>query len=84
MSSKPESISIWFFVGILLAFYGLVITAEGLYHLVVPPAREVVLAWLHADLWWGALLFAAGLFYGYHFAPRNHDSQVALKPKDDA
>jgi uncharacterized membrane protein len=70
MTSKSEAVSIWFFVGILLAFYGLVITAEGLYHLAVPPAREVVLAWLHADLWWGALLLATGLFYCYHFAPR--------------
>ena len=76
MSSKPESISIWFFVGILLAFYGLVITAEGLYHLAVPPAREVVLSWLHADLWWGALLLAAGLFYCYHFAPRKAEGRT--------
>jgi hypothetical protein len=71
-AAKPEAVSIWFFVGVLLAFYGVVITGEGLYHLAYPPERPVVLAWLHADLWWGLLLLLAGSFYCYHFAPRKH------------
>ncbi len=60
-------LSIWFFVGILLSFYGLIITAAGIYGLFVPP--EVHLAQYHADLWWGLLLLALGASYCYHFAP---------------
>lgn len=81
-TSHPEAVSIWFFVGILLAFYGVVITGEGLYHLAYPPERPVVLAWLHADLWWGALLLLAGLFYCYHFAPRR--AAPSAEAKDGA
>jgi hypothetical protein len=66
MTSEPH-LSIWFFVGILLAFYGLIITAAGVYGLFVPPA--VHLAEYHADLWWGLFLLALGVFYAYHFAP---------------
>jgi hypothetical protein len=60
-------LSIWFFVGILLAFYGLIITGAGLYGLYSPP--PVKLAHFHADLWWGLLLLALGVFYSYHFGP---------------
>jgi len=77
---KPEAVSIWFFVGLLLAFYGVVITGEGLYHLAAPPERPVVLAWMHADLWWGALLLLAGLFYCYHFAPSKGEKPADADP----
>jgi len=65
--TKDSQLSIWFFVGILLTFYGVIITLAGLYSLVSPPA--VHLAGYHADLWWGLILLAVGLFYCYHFAP---------------
>ncbi len=63
-------ISIWFFIGVLLTAYGVLITASGLYELVSPPARTVVLANLHAGIWWGAVLLAIGLFYTIRFFPR--------------
>lgn len=63
-------ISIWFFIGVLLTAYGILITASGLYELVSPPARTVVLANLHAGIWWGAVLLAIGLFYTIRFFPR--------------
>ncbi len=47
-------ISIWFFIGVLLTAYGVLITASGFYELVSPPAHAVVLANLHAGIWWGA------------------------------
>ena len=68
-------VSIWFFVGLLLTAYGLIITAAGLVALVRPPARVVVLAHLHADLWWGGLLLAVGLVYLYHFTPARGPAQ---------
>ncbi len=65
--TKDSHLSIWFFVGILLVFYGLIITGAGVYGIFSPP--NVKLAGYHADLWWGLILLAIGVFYCYHFAP---------------
>jgi len=67
---RPGMVSIWFFVGILLLAYGVLITASGLYELVSPPARPVVLGKLHAGIWWGAVLLVLGAVYTYRFSPR--------------
>ena len=37
-------ISIWFFIGVLLTAYGVLITASGIYQLFSPPEHPVVLA----------------------------------------
>jgi hypothetical protein len=62
-------VSIWFFIGLLLAVYGVLILGAGLYSLSSPPERTVVLAHLHAEIWWGALLLALGIVYVWAFAP---------------
>jgi hypothetical protein len=66
------SLSIWFFIGVLLTAYGLLITGTGLYELASPPQPPVVLAHLHAPIWWGAILLIIGLFYFVRFFPRRH------------
>jgi len=63
-------ISIWFFSGVLLLLYGLLITATGLWELVHPPAHQPVLWQLHAPIWWGGMMTVWGLFYTVHFRPR--------------
>ncbi len=64
-------VSIWFFIGISLAVNGALILAAGVYQLVNPPANPgVVLYSLHANVWWGVVLLAIGLFYCFKFAPR--------------
>lgn len=63
-------ISIWFFIGVLLTAYGVLITASGLYELASPPVHPVVLANLHAGIWWGAVLLVIGLVYTIRFFPR--------------
>lgn len=70
MHKTHGSLSIWFFIGGLLTIYGLLITASGIYELVSPPAHNVVLASLHAPIWWGAVLLFIGLFYFIRFFPR--------------
>lgn len=60
-------LSIWFFVGVLLLIYGILILGSGFYGLSHPPA--VVLSELHADIWWGILLIVMGAFYTFRFAP---------------
>ena len=70
MQEHRGLITIWFFIGVLLTAYGILITAAGLYELVVPPERHVVLASLHAGIWWGAVLLIIGLIYTIRFFPR--------------
>jgi hypothetical protein len=67
---RPGLLSIWFFVGVLLLAYGVLIVGAGLYEFVSPPARPVVLGELHAAVWWGALLLLLGGFYTIRFSPR--------------
>ncbi len=69
MSDRSHFISIWFFIGILLFIYGILIFGTGLYELFVPPEHEVVMAHLRPAIWWGGLLLVLGAFYCYHFAP---------------
>jgi hypothetical protein len=60
-------ISIWFFIGMLLLAYGVLIIATGIMEWSSPP--PVVLSDLHAAVWWGALLTLLGAFYCLRFAP---------------
>lgn len=64
------ALSIWFFIGILLTVYGVLITATGLIELSSPPANPPVLANLHASIWWGAVLLIIGLVYLIRFYPK--------------
>jgi hypothetical protein len=63
-----HGIPIWFFIGALLAVYGVLILGAGIYGLFHPP--RVALANLHAGIWWGALLVVIGLGYVRAFRPR--------------
>jgi hypothetical protein len=65
-------ISIWFFIGVLLLAYGIVITAAGIYGLSHPPEQHVVLENLHAGIWWGLVLLLIGAFYTLRFFPRRN------------
>jgi hypothetical protein len=62
-------ISIWFFIGVLLTIYGALILGNGLVELATGQTANVVLANLHAPVWWGALILLLGLFYGIRFRP---------------
>ncbi len=65
-----ESMSIWFFGGVLFLIYGVIITAEGFWELSHPPSPLPTLFSLHAAIWWGALMGIAGLIYTIRFWPR--------------
>jgi len=68
---KPGMISIWFFIGVLLVAYGLLICGAGIYDYVTPPTAPTVLANLHAGIWWGTVILAMGVFYSWRFYPRS-------------
>lgn len=66
---RTGMVSIWFFIGALLLIYGVLILGAGIYELAVPPEHPVVLANLHAGIWWGILLIALGALYTTKFKP---------------
>ncbi len=62
--------SIWFFIGLLLTLYGILILFAGITEW--SPAnypKHVELCNLHAPVWWGSLLALLGLFYLIRFRP---------------
>jgi hypothetical protein len=63
-------IQIWFFSGILLTVYGVLIAGTGFWELGHPLANPPVLYGLHAPIWWGCLMACGGLFYTLRFRPR--------------
>jgi hypothetical protein len=70
MIESKGLISIWFFIGVLLLAYGIIIFGSGVYHLYVPLDHPVVLSEIHAPVWWGAFLVLIGAFYTFRFLPK--------------
>jgi hypothetical protein len=68
MSEGRGMIPVWFFVGVILLIYGVLILATGLYEFSHP--SSTVLANLHPAVWWGALLTILGGIYVYLHLPR--------------
>ena len=66
--AKHVIIPVWFFVGLLLATYGILIFVSGLIEWSHPTGT--VLAELHAPVWWGAVLSIVGAVYVAVFRPR--------------
>lgn len=69
-------VSIWFFIGISLLVNGALILGAGLYQLMDPPAETTIMLYnLHANVWWGAILFVVGLIYTISARPgRSHSA----------
>ncbi|HVU46075.1 MAG TPA: hypothetical protein VHD85_08115 [Terracidiphilus sp.] len=63
-------IPIWFFIGILLLIYGVMILGAGIVEWSTGnyPAG-VQLNEAHAPIWWGGVLAVLGLFYTVKFRP---------------
>jgi hypothetical protein len=83
---REKQVPIWFFIGALLAVYGLIIFGSGVYGWVnPPPADQRVKLWdVHADVWWGALLVIFGLVYVVKFWPSKPESLTGKIEEPDA
>ena len=68
MSERHHIIPVWFFVGLLLLVYGVLIVASGIAEWRNPP--PTVLANLHPQVWWGSLMVVLGGAYIIMFRPR--------------
>ena len=68
-SNDANSISIWWFIGVLLTIYGVLITGVSIYAEATGTAPDTVLHELRPGIWWGLVLFALGAFYTKRFWP---------------
>jgi divalent metal cation (Fe/Co/Zn/Cd) transporter len=68
-------IPVWFFVGVILLIYGVLILATGIAEFGNPP--PTVLAEVHAPVWWGAILIVMGALFTYLFWPKKATSDVS-------
>ncbi len=64
-----KTFEVWFYIGALLGFYGILLTAAGAYQWFHPPAT--VLAAKHATLWAGVALLLVGGAYTFLYWPRS-------------
>ncbi len=61
MENKKEvMLDIWFFVGLILIIYGLILTIIGVYF-IFKPYEKTVLYEYNPDLWWGLIMVSAGI-----------------------
>lgn len=60
---------VWFFIGILLWIFGIIIFSMGVWQLSRPPAT--VLANYHPALFWGLFLTAIGAIDTFAYGPKN-------------
>jgi len=79
MQDHDKQIPIWFFIGALLAIYGVLIFGAGVYDWVHPPEQKVALWQYHAAVWWGLLLVIFGLIYTIRFWPSKDESLTGRK-----
>jgi hypothetical protein len=70
-TGRGESLSIWFFVGIMTLAYGLVLLPYGAWEWFANHEAPTVLNQLHPTFWWGLLLTTFGAFYTLRFRPRS-------------
>lgn len=75
--TTPEAapLPIWFFVGLILAVYGVLVIVAGL----VYPTGTTVLANTRPALWWGAVMVVAGALF--LFIGLRKPKQIAQKGK---
>ena len=76
-TGRGESLSIWFFVGIMTLAYGIVLLAYGAWAWFSGHEAPTVLNYLHPTFWWGLLLTVFGGFYTLRFLPRGGDKNKA-------
>ncbi len=70
--ARGESLSIWFFCGILTLGYGIVLLVQATlehFGLFGQHQPTTILADLHPTFWWGLCLFVFGAFYTIRFRP---------------
>ena len=71
-----ESLSIWFFVGMMSLLYGVVLLVYGAWAWFGGHEALTVLHELHPTFWWGLLLTVFGGFYTIRYRPKPGDRNI--------
>jgi hypothetical protein len=58
---RHHMLPVWFFIGVVLVVYGIMILAQGIYQLSHPVGT--VLEDLHAAIWWGVFMAVVGFIF---------------------
>ncbi len=74
-TGRGETLSIWFFVGIMTLVYGLVLLPYGAWAWFGGHEAPTTLNRLHPTFWWGVLLTLFGCFYTLRFRPHRGDER---------
>ncbi|HEY5465006.1 MAG TPA: hypothetical protein VIJ95_17215 [Hanamia sp.] len=78
---EEDGLSIWFFVGVMLTIYGIIILIANIPAFTSPIENShVVLERLHAGLWWSILLILLGALFLFLHWPGKHS---VLDDKDN-
>ena len=72
-TGRGETLSIWFFVGVMTLLYGLVLLPYGAWEWLTGNEADTVLHQLHPTFWWGILLTLFGATYTRLHRPRKAD-----------
>lgn len=73
-TGRGDSLSIWFFVGVMTLLYGLALLPYGAWEWFTNHEAPTVLNNLHPTFWWGLLLCLFGGFYTAKYRPRPGDA----------
>ena len=68
MRERRHMLPVWFFIGLLLTIYGVIILITSIVDWSQP--SQAILAQYHPGLWGGILLLLIGGFYVLKFRPR--------------
>lgn len=79
-----NSLSIWFFTGVMLTIYGVIILIASIPALLSPlNTPHIILANLHADFWWSLVLLAIGILFLVLHWPGKHSSSLDEEEKEN-
>jgi hypothetical protein len=67
-----HGISIWYFIGLQMLIYGVLILGASIYGAVHGEPAELHMTQYHPGIWWGGLMAAIGVFYVIRFRPSVH------------
>ena len=76
---EEHGLSIWFFVGVMLTIYGIIVLIANITAFSTIESPHVVLERLHAGLWWSILLILLGALFLYLHWPGKHSSTLDEK-----
>src|SRR5512135_1568271 len=60
---QEKMVTIWYLVGLVLTSMGSLVFLTGVYYLAKPEEVHTVLAHLHPNLWWGAIMLIGGITF---------------------